>query len=46
MLTLDKGTSRLAQGLSAQTTMAEVEKCIGELSGITAFEPPWKIVCG
>ena len=44
VLTLDKGTSRLAQGPSAQTTLVEVEKCIGELPGITAFEPPLKDV--
>jgi biotin/methionine sulfoxide reductase len=40
VLTLDKGTSRLAQGPSAQTTLVEVEKFAGELPPITAFEPP------
>ncbi|HEX9782204.1 MAG TPA: molybdopterin dinucleotide binding domain-containing protein, partial [Opitutaceae bacterium] len=40
VLTLDKGTSRLAQGPSAQTTLVEVEKYVGELPEITAFEPP------
>lgn len=40
VLTLDKGTSRLAQGSSAQTTLVEVEKYLGELPRITAFEPP------
>lgn len=40
VLTLDKGTSRLAQGPSAQTTLVEVEKYSGALLKITAFEPP------
>ena len=40
VLTLDKGTSRLAQGPSAQTTLVEVEKYVGESPEITAFEPP------
>jgi biotin/methionine sulfoxide reductase len=40
VLTLDKGTSRLAQGPSAQTTLVEVEKYSGEPPPVTAFEPP------
>jgi biotin/methionine sulfoxide reductase len=40
LLTLDKGTSRLAQGPSAQTTLVEVEKYVGEVPPTTAFEPP------
>jgi biotin/methionine sulfoxide reductase len=40
VLTLDKGTSRLAQGSSAQTTLVEVERYVGEPPRITAFEPP------
>jgi biotin/methionine sulfoxide reductase len=40
VLTLDKGTSRLAQGPSAQTTLVEVEKYDGEPPPVTAFEPP------
>lgn len=40
VLTLDKGTSRLAQGPSAQTTLVEVEKYVGEPPEVTAFEPP------
>ncbi len=40
VLTLDKGTSRLAQGPSAQTTLVEVEKYVGEPPPVTAFEPP------
>ncbi len=40
VLTLDKGTSRLAQGPSAQTTLVQVEKFVGEPPPISAFEPP------
>jgi biotin/methionine sulfoxide reductase len=40
VLTLDRGTSRLAQGSSAQTTLVQIEKFVGELPAITAFEPP------
>jgi biotin/methionine sulfoxide reductase len=40
VLTLDKGTSQLAQGPSAQTTLVEVEKYSGEPPRVTAFEPP------
>jgi biotin/methionine sulfoxide reductase len=40
VLTLDRGTSRLAQGSSAQTTLVEIEQFTGELPSITAFEPP------
>ena len=40
MLTLDKGTSRLAQGPSAQTTLIEIEKWTGEVPPITVFTPP------
>lgn len=40
VLTLDKGTSRLAQGPSAQTTLVEVERYVGEPPEVTAFEPP------
>jgi anaerobic selenocysteine-containing dehydrogenase len=40
VLTLDKGTSRLAQGPSAQTTLVEVERYIGEPPPVGAFEPP------
>jgi biotin/methionine sulfoxide reductase len=39
-LTLDKGTSRLAQGPSAQTALVEVEKYAGVPPPVTAFEPP------
>ncbi len=40
VLTLDKGTSRLAQGPSAHTTLVEVEKAAGPLPPVKAFEPP------
>lgn len=40
VLTLDKGTSNLAQGPSAHTCLVQVEKYIGEVSKIKAFEPP------
>ncbi len=40
VLTLDKGTSSLAQGPSAQTTLVEVEKFAGDLPPVSAFEPP------
>jgi len=40
LLTLDKGTSRLAQGPSAQTTLVEIEKWPGEVPPITVFSPP------
>jgi biotin/methionine sulfoxide reductase len=40
VLTLDKGTSRLAQGPSAQTALVEIERFEGELPAMEAFEPP------
>ena len=40
VLTLDKGTSKLAQCSIAQTTLVEVERFDGEPPPITAFEPP------
>ena len=40
VLTLDKGTSRLAQGPSAQTTLVEIEKFVGEPPTVSAFDPP------
>ena len=40
VLTLDKGTSRLAQGPSAQTTLVEVKKYVGALPPVSAFDPP------
>jgi biotin/methionine sulfoxide reductase len=40
VLTLDRGTSRLAQGSSAQTTLVQIERFLGEPPPVTAFEPP------
>ena len=40
VLTRDHGTSRLAQGSSAQTALVEVERYLGEIPPITAFDPP------
>ena len=39
VLTLDKGTSKLAQSPSAQTALVQVERYEGEAPPITAFEP-------
>jgi biotin/methionine sulfoxide reductase len=41
-LTADRGTSRLAQGPTAQSALVEVEKFIGEAPGITAFDLPYE----
>jgi biotin/methionine sulfoxide reductase len=40
VLTLDKGTSRLAQGASAQTALVEIERFEGQAPAVSAFEPP------
>jgi biotin/methionine sulfoxide reductase len=40
MLTLDKGTSKLAQGPSAHSALVEVERYDGVLPAVTAFTPP------
>ena len=40
VLTLDKGTSHLAQGPSAQTTLVQIEKFDGEPPPVSAFNPP------
>jgi biotin/methionine sulfoxide reductase len=40
VLTLDKGTSKLAQCCIAQTALVEVEYFDGELPEITVFSPP------
>ncbi|MFL9823602.1 molybdopterin dinucleotide binding domain-containing protein [Rhodoplanes sp. SY1] len=40
VLTPDIGTSRLTQGSSAQSTLVEVEKFVGALPPIRAFDPP------
>lgn len=40
VLTLDKGTSRLAQGPSAQTCLVEIERFDGEAPPVGVFDPP------
>jgi biotin/methionine sulfoxide reductase len=40
VLTLDKGTSRLAQAPVAHTALVQVERYDGPLPEITAFDPP------
>jgi len=40
VLTRDKGTSRLAQGPSAHTTLVEMERARGSLPEVEAFEAP------
>jgi biotin/methionine sulfoxide reductase len=40
VLTLDKGTSSLAQGPSAQTALVEVERWEGPLPRVRAYDPP------
>jgi len=39
VLTLDKGTSKLAQGNCAHTVLAQIEKFTGPLPEVTAFKP-------
>lgn len=40
VLTRDQGTSRLAQGPSAQSCLVEIEKYSGPLPAVTVFDPP------
>jgi biotin/methionine sulfoxide reductase len=40
VLTRDAGTSRLGQGPSAHSCLAEVERYAGDAPAVTAFEPP------
>lgn len=40
VLTRDVGTSRMAQGTSAQTCLVQVEKFDGDLPPVKVFEPP------
>jgi len=40
VLTLDKGTSRLAQGPSALTALVEIERYDGEARPVEVFHPP------
>ena len=39
-LTIDKGTSKLAQGNIANTVLADIEKYTGKLPDITVFNKP------
>ncbi len=39
-VTMDKGTSKLAQGNVANTVLVEIEKYEGPVPRVTAFEPP------
>jgi biotin/methionine sulfoxide reductase len=43
VLTLDKGTSKLAQCCSAQTALVEVERFRGEAPPVTAFSTPMTV---
>jgi biotin/methionine sulfoxide reductase len=43
VLTLDKGTSKLAQGPAAHSLLVEVERFDGELPPMTAHQPPYII---
>jgi biotin/methionine sulfoxide reductase len=40
VLTVDKGSSRLAQSCIAQSTLVDIERFDGELPAITAYDPP------
>lgn len=44
VLTLDIGSSQLAQATSAHTTLVEIEKCTGQLENVTAFGGPIEMV--
>jgi biotin/methionine sulfoxide reductase len=39
-LTLDKGTSKLAQGPSSQTTLVEIERWTEPVPDIRAYDQP------
>lgn len=44
VLTLDIGTSQLAQATSAHTTLVEIEKYNGQVDRVTAFNGPLEMV--
>jgi biotin/methionine sulfoxide reductase len=46
VLTPDRGTSRLAQGPTAHSTLVQVELFEGEVPPVTAFVPPQILVRG
>lgn len=39
-MTLDVGTSKLAQATSAQTALVEIERWDGPIPAVTAYLPP------
>jgi biotin/methionine sulfoxide reductase len=43
VLTLDKGTSRLAQGPSANTTLVEVARWTDPVPEVAAYDPPPRV---
>jgi biotin/methionine sulfoxide reductase len=40
VVTPDVGTSRLGQGCAAQSALVQIERYVGELPPVTAFDPP------
>lgn len=46
MLTLDKGSSRLAQSCTAQSTLVEIERFEDQVPAITAYDTPATVVSG
>lgn len=44
VLTLDIGTSQLAQATSAHTTLVEIEKYTGQVDNVNAFDGPIEMV--
>jgi biotin/methionine sulfoxide reductase len=40
VLTLDRGTSKLAQGCAGQHTLVEIERWTGPLPAVRVNEPP------
>ena len=40
MLTIDKGTSKLAQSCTGQTALVDIERFEGDVPAVTAFVPP------
>jgi len=40
VLTFDRGTSKLAQGCSGQHALVEIERWMGPLPPIRAYDPP------
>ena len=40
VLTVDKGSSKLAQATIANSALVQIEKFKGKVPGVTAFDPP------